>query len=149
MDVCSRGRVTICLKRDNAPLGDSVCHEQSVLAIRGKWLSTSSRKRGSAPGAASSQEQYNFRLASKVVPGIVPVVVLPEIVSVIITPEIISVIGVSAAIIKRTRRYHRCRPSPESWHPGAILAVISIHPHVTRSGTRGPHHRHRRGPADT
>jgi hypothetical protein len=84
-----------------------------------------------------------------IVPEIIPMVIMPEIIPMVIMPEIIPLHIGSAVIAKGTRRYNYDRPSPESWHPGVVPTVVSIHPHVTRSRTRGPHHRHRRGPADT
>jgi hypothetical protein len=86
----------------------------------------------------------------KIVPGIIPVIIVPEIIPVVIIPVVI----VSAVIGKGMRRYNpgRCdygRPSPESRHPGVVPAVISIHPGVTGSRTGGPHHRQRRGGAET
>ena len=100
----------------------------------------------------------DLRLAAKIVPEIVPVVIVPEVISMVvmskivpmvITPEIISMVIVSAVIGIGMRRYDHGRRSPESRHPDTVLTVISIHPDVTRSRTGGPHHRHGRGRADT
>jgi hypothetical protein len=93
--------------------------------------------------------QYDLRLAAKILPGIISVVVFPEIVTVIITPEIVPGGIISAVIDKGTRRYNHNRPSPKSRHPGAVLPVISIHPDVTWPRTGGPHDRNRRRRAET
>ena len=82
----------------------------------------------------------DFRLAAKIVPEIIPVVIVPEIVPVAI---------VSPVVVKGTRRYDHRRRSPVSGRPDAVLAVVSIYPDVARSWTRGPHHRQRRGRAET
>jgi hypothetical protein len=79
---------------------------------------------------------------------------MPEIIPVVIVPEIISVVIVSVVIGKRMRRcetgrYDHGRPSPESRHPDVVPAVVSIGPDVTRARTGGPHHRQRRGRAET
>jgi len=83
------------------------------------------------------------------VPEIIPVVIMPEIIPVVIMPEIVPVVIVSPVVVKGTRRYCHGRPSPESRRPDMVSVAVSIHPDVTRSWTRGPHHRQRRGRAET
>ena len=89
----------------------------------------------------------------KIVPKIIPPVIMPEIIPVVVTSEIIPVIIAPMIITIGMRRYNpRCydgRPSPESRYPGVVPAVISIHPGVTRSRAGWPHHRHRRRRAKT
>jgi hypothetical protein len=78
-----------------------------------------------------ARKRYDFRLVAKIVPEIIPVVIVP------------------AVIGKGMWRYDHGRPSPESRHPDVVPAVVSIRPDVTRSWTGGPHHRQRRGRAET
>jgi hypothetical protein len=92
------------------------------------------RKARQRSGAAS------FLLAAKIAPEIIPVVIMPEIVPVAI---------ISLVVGKGMRRYGHGRPSPESRRPDVVPAVVSIHPDVARSWTGGPHHRQRRGRAET
>lgn len=95
------------------------------------------------------KNQYDFHLVAKIFPEIISVVVFPEIITVIITPEIIPRGVVSAVIVKGTWRHNHSRPSPESWYPGVVRPVVSIHPDVTWPRTGGPHHRDRLGRTET
>jgi hypothetical protein len=82
------------------------------------------------------KKRHDFRLAVKIMAEIIPVV-------------IVSVVIGKGMRRCEPRRYDHGRPSPESRYLDVVPAVVSIHPDVTPARTGWPHHRQRRGRAET